>query len=855
MEQIIDDAIVLQLHEALLSDKARLDAFKRARGLNLATIKKFKIGWDKASGRYTIPIPNVIPGWANIRKYKLGAVKPTPKFLPWAEGLGSHLFPIFALSPKNTDKTAIICEGECDCMMLHQAGFMAVTETAGSLTWNDEWSVYFAGWNVVIIYDCDDAGRKGAEIVRTKLLDTAANIKVVDLGLGDGEDITDWFVKHNRTADELVELIKATTPVDTYTPVPLEKSMEAIFFNKRIKFNGIIVGKDLSPFLIPKIVKAECIGSRGKDKCLYCPLSSHRDGIEHEYSYQKDRYELIKMIGASDDQIMGIIKKTLRLPSSSNCREIKIETLERMNVEEIQIIPELTYDSIDKEYVTRRCYYFGIGIQTNQSYLCRGTTWADPNNQSGIHLIRDVKGSRDSISRWVITDDIFKELKKFQPEKQSDETSINERIKDIHSDFSANITKIVGREDILMGLELTYHSILRFNFLGDTITKGWLEFLVIGDTKCGKTETIKNMVHHYMAGEFVTSGENTTRAGLLGGAQQSSSGRWTITWGKLPLNDRRLVVIDEADNLAENEIIGLLSGVRSSGIAELVLIQPQKTMARTRIVWIANPLHGKMNEHNYGVLAIKELFGKQQDISRIDMAVGVAREDISDDIINSAEHESYEHKYTSEMCHNRIMWAWNKGPDDVVWMDSADRMILAVAQEFGERYSSDIPLAIGAEMRMKIARMSVGLAASLFSTEEKGEKVLVYPSHVFIVAKWLKKQYDNHVLGFYDYSDKRRREGSLTNEYAVQQIVDTEEQINMLLDTDQFQLSDFEVIFNKDRERVRGIIGELRKCGAVRKVHTFYKKTPSFIGWLKKRKGAFRKLAPLLEGGNSNGNG
>ena len=99
--------------------------------------------------------------------------------------------------------------------------------------------------------------------------------------------------------------------------------------------------------------------------------------------------------------------------------------------------------------------------------------------------------------------------------------------------------------------------------------KGWLECAIVGDTRTGKTETFKNINAHYRTGDFITSGENTTRAGILGGAQQIN-GRWILTWGKIPRNDGGLVGIDEADELRET--IAKLSGVRSSGYAEIVTI-------------------------------------------------------------------------------------------------------------------------------------------------------------------------------------------------------------------------------------------------------------------------------------------
>lgn len=45
-----------------------------------------------------------------------------------------------------------------------------------------------------VIYDCDTKGREGARKVAAILSSTANEVKVIDLGLNDKEDLTDWFV-------------------------------------------------------------------------------------------------------------------------------------------------------------------------------------------------------------------------------------------------------------------------------------------------------------------------------------------------------------------------------------------------------------------------------------------------------------------------------------------------------------------------------------------------------------------------------------------------------------------------------------------------------------------------------------
>jgi hypothetical protein len=104
----------------------------------------------------------------------------------------------------------MLCEGEWDTLLARQHGFPALTSTAGIDGWDDTWNERFRGREVAIVYDCQDvswrAGVRRAEGMRG----VAKAVKVVDLGLGNKEDVTDWFVTYRRSADELRALIKRT---------------------------------------------------------------------------------------------------------------------------------------------------------------------------------------------------------------------------------------------------------------------------------------------------------------------------------------------------------------------------------------------------------------------------------------------------------------------------------------------------------------------------------------------------------------------------------------------------------------------------------------------------------------------
>lgn len=181
------------------------------RGITDDFIRKFLLGFDSRSGSIVLPIFDSLGadvGGAKLLKYDLSTGKKTVKTIGSA-----HLFNVHLLS-QEYDKfgSVIICEGELDAIVLCQIGFLAVSGTAGASTWKKEWTPFFRDKHVVICYDSDNAGRKGAAKVVNELLPVAASVKNIDL-FGDQatpqiKDITDFFVKMGKTAEDFQRLIE-----------------------------------------------------------------------------------------------------------------------------------------------------------------------------------------------------------------------------------------------------------------------------------------------------------------------------------------------------------------------------------------------------------------------------------------------------------------------------------------------------------------------------------------------------------------------------------------------------------------------------------------------------------------------
>ena len=359
-------------------------------------------------------------------------------------------------------------------------------------------------------------------------------------------------------------------------------------------------------------------------------------------------------------------------------------------------------------------------------------------------------------------------------EKILDEIDL--KLKEIYLDLSHNVTQIYGREDLLLAVDLVYHSVLRFAFGNKTINKGWVDALVLGDTRCGKTETVQSIIGHYRQGELLT-GETATRAGILGGLQQTQK-HWAITWGKAPLNDRRLIVIDEASGLSIEDI-GRLSGMRSSGVAEITGIQAERTFARTRMIWLSNPRANKpLRYYSGGVDAVRELIGRPEDVARLDFCITVASGEVLDEIINASKRTFVPHVYNTNSCNTLVLWAWSRKKVDIIFTEEARLICLQCAGEMSHKYSSTFPIVEGAEQRIKLARLSVALAARLYNSPD-GIHLVVLPEHVLYIRRFLDRIYSKPSFGYNIYSKARIEEATIPNEDEIKRGLIIFERVNV----------------------------------------------------------------------------
>jgi hypothetical protein len=815
----ITDASVAGWSAALWARDDAMEGLMLARGLTEETIREFELGWDKDRSCYAIPVRDAEGELVNIRRYTLNPGPGRRKI--WSvTGKGKPvLYPMSVFD--NDPASIVICEGEFDALLSIQNGQPAVTRTASAGTWKKEWGELFAGRQVYVCHDMDASGQAANRKVARALERVAKDVRVVDLPFKirpkHGKDLTDfWLDNDKRDWERLLHQVQEQVhsgDVEDLSPgqVKVLDSFDSRKVGKALRMTVTIRGKREPGYSVVREAALTCTRDAG-EKCAVCPLYPAQG--EDLLIIQPNDPTVLELIESTSRQVGDILRSAYGTPP---CKKLTIEPLEYQAVEQLYARPSVDHSNgSGEEYKTIKITSVGRhDTQPNNTVQVVGALYPDPRRQLNEFQAWEVERLQTSIDNFEMTPATLRLLKKFQP--ASGERPLK-KLGRISRALATHVTKIYGRPELHAAMDLVWHSALGFRFDNDAVARGWLELLVVGDTRTGKSEAATRLANHYRAGELVSC-ESASYAGIVGGAQQfGSRGEWAITWGAIPLNDRRLVVLDEVSGLPVEQI-GAMSSVRSSGTAEITKIQTERTHARTRLIWLGNPRGARMADFTYGVQAIPPLIGNPEDIARFDLAMCVRAGEVSASEINRT-HAEGRLPYSAEACSQLVRWVWSRTPDQVKWAQGAEQAVYKIAQELGERYVEEPPLVQVANVRIKVARLAVALAARLFSTDRGGDCIVVRRSHVIDAVKFLDLVYSMPSFGYAE----RSKEAIADTQEAHQLHDEVKEFLIMqpglakfLRNAGTFRRQDLEEILNIERAEANAVINRLWGNRMVRK--------------------------------------
>lgn len=939
---VIPEHFVQNWQHKLRYCPSALNFLVNQRGLTNEVIETDELGWNGT--RVAIPIRNEFGLCVNAKFYDpLNGAHDSPKMLNYRERpesggdpsrfyAGDMLYPLHVLELAKRLGYIVVCEGEFDALVLCGMGIPAVTSTNGSKSWPKQYSRLFRGLIVIIAYDNDKDGIDFAKKVVLRRLRTHArviqrlHVPQIQMPGHPGKfskDVTDWFMADPSMRDKeaweaqfkdarvLLENPEDMVGEVTLTQVSLDQASKSEWYNKQIRVQGLVTGKDTAPYLLPEYFRASCNKS-----CDHCPLAQ-ADKDHRECKIDPRDPRVLGMVDQSEAVIRRSLLGISGLGEKPTCQG-KIEVLKTFNLEQILLIPGL--DERSSQYVMRPAYFVGHGLGSNRTYDFEGTTAVHPQDQHSTHLFWHAKPVQDQIETFAPSREMIEALAKtFQPsttlqpfvdstpktssENVSPSTSKTLRsvswkgrrsltsssaslnntttttqtpitrgrrarvnlpkepcVASVSSQGSSkpnnyldhleamadwqsrNVTKIRQRPDLHTAVDLVYHSVPSFVFNGELVKRGMLDVLIVGDTRCGKGYVAEGLMKYYGLGE-IASGESCSFAGLVGGLENVGR-KFVVKWGALPLNNGRLVVIDEVTALGQREI-GNMSRIRSEGIAEINKIITERTPANVRLIWLSNPRSGlPMNKHDSGLQVVKELVGSNEDISRYDFVLTVARGEVPSRVINNlrdGENEVDQDLYPAELCRQLVLWAWSRKTHQVKFTPEATNEIIRQAILFGEQYSAEVPIVQAENIRIKLAKISASVAARLFSTAD-GETLAIDWEHVATATEYLHQIYRKPSMAYDRYSRQRTVASTITDNQSLDELFrklanERGSAIWGLMDLPRIT-PDGLADYVGDPQAAKMFIGDLVRLHCLARVETdrdrgWYMKSPEFNKWLR----------------------
>lgn len=772
---IVPDEIIQSFKHNLASGAKCRAYFTRVTGINAISIEKFGIGYDLRTRRYTFPISNQFGDVVNVRFYKPKASRTAKdiKIYSLVENKGeaserryggNELFYWTFFQKFSKDHPVFIMASEKETLLALQLNLQAVCSTGGEGSWIDEWSNLFEGYEVGVLFDNDDGGKRGAAKIVATLQSVAKRVVSLTLPFPDtyngDTDFDDWILSKNGTQFALLNLLNtsfdshAITTQPSLSPVEMRRTkLEGDewevpkFFDEQIHSLGEIRTRtDLLNFCVRTKGIVAAVSTKSYDIPYKFKIKDKHGNIK-DYTIPIGR-DLISFVGSNDSDILITLSRILGVVINEWRREAHI------SVSEVEVVP-VTDVGTDTEgrYTVQRCYVLGRSIESNTPYELTVIPTSLPRSQEKVCIIVEAKETSGTFDALITNEKEIESLYTFRPSKNQ---TVGDKLEQIATELAFNHTKIYSRSDWHIVALLSWICPLAWNFPSETeIQRGWLNTLAIGDTQTGKSKVVATLQKLLRLGDIVNA-ENCTFVGLVGGAIKTGSGQMMLRWGRIPLCDKKLVIIEELSGLSVTEISNM-SEVRSRGIARLDKGGlASQTPARTRLVCLSNvrAMQKSLAQYLSGVKAIQELIGHPEDISRFDLIITLIDSEVSSEVINNPIEETATATFIPSQLQLLCRFAWALRPNQIRFSDDAYLLCLEWTKKLQDIYHPSVPIFKAASGRLLLARIGAAIATLQFSFD--GQTLMVEDVHIDAAVNLLRGLYDKPSFGYLEYSEQMR---------------------------------------------------------------------------------------------------
>lgn len=663
-------------------------------------------------------------------------------------------FDLWVNTPES--KWTVICAGEKDMAVTRSHGFNAITLTGGEKALPKIINP-FKNRKIAICYDHDEAGISGAKALAAFLTPIAQEVRVVtnfhEVCEGHGEDLTDFFVKYKKTKQDLQRYI-LESPVFTREQAkeeqlkkhPLISLLEASkpqYINRVVQSNVQVVATFEKAMPVPTTIYAKKLNSSGDPKYNQMLVGEEKTWELSEMTCQ----DVLKLIdnNFTEAQIRDNVREILGI--SKYEREIRVEKPTKDTVYQCNVTDLFEATSKDIATIEFTAYVLKKRLESGKKYLITYKLVPHPyKGQQLVMIILDVEEACDSVSNFRVTEEVKSNLNLFKDL----EGNVPERLNKL-SEMAKAFIGYDGYNHLIQAIDLSYHTVLEFNFGAFKNVRGYLDTLVVAESRVGKSSTAEALQKLYGLGAFTSlAGNSATIPGIIGGSTKVS-GNYQTRAGLIPMNHRGLVIFEELAKCNSN-LVRELTDIRSSNQVRIARVSGSLTLpALVRMITLTNVKNTgtkvkPINSYPNGIDILVELIGSPEDIARYDLMLILGEQgnktiDPFWEPITPFEPEAYQ---------TRIRWVWSRTADQVVIDKEVGKYILEHCNKLNETYESHIKI-FGTEAWKKVARMAIAIAGYLVSTDDTYEKIIVTKEHVDAAVQYLVDTYDNSTFKLREY--------------------------------------------------------------------------------------------------------
>lgn len=460
---------------------------------------------------------------------------------------------------------------------------------------------------------------------------------------------------------------------------------------------------------------------------------------------------------------------------------VKIDELEKATVFKCYLTDLFeTADTVDHQPMEYIAYSIDTKLESGKKYLI--TYKLVPHPYKGRKLtmiILQAEQANDSVTDFKLTDSVKESLKVIQEIPGN----LNQKIETMTEKIKG-VLGYNGINTLIQAIDFAYNTPLQFNFGTFKNERAYLDIIIVGESRTGKSSTANCLRKLYGLGTFTSlAGNSATIPGLVGGSNKTPSGYQTRA-GIIPQNHKGLVIFEEFGK-SNSSVITELTDIRSSNEVRITRVAGTLTLpAMVRMISLTNPKNKNGNiqsiaSYPNGIAVLKDLVAAAEDIARYDMIV------ILPDRGNAQIDPMWipEQPFDEQVYRDKIRWIWSRTSDQIIIDYETQLYIIQTANELNRQYEGHIKI-FGTEAWKKVSRLAIAIAGYVCSTDDSYENIIVKKEHVDYARQYLIRLYDNPTFQLKEYINYERQYTEINDEgiAALQDIYNKEPMLVLQLE-------------------------------------------------------------------------